>query len=84
MNLPPFEYDGENVYEWGQTLTGNDYVEVNITRKHGGFDPPPGPISVILLVSGDAPSEWNEQWLTEHLLPQYTKATLAIAGTASA
>jgi len=84
LDLPPFEYDGENVYEWGQTLTGNDYVEVNITRKHGGFDPPPGPISVILLVSGDAPSEWNEQWLTEHLLPQYTKATLAIAGTASA
>ena len=79
MDLPAFEYDGENVYEWGQTLTANDCIEVNITRRHGGFNPPPSPISVILLVSHDAPEEWNEQWLTEHLLPQYAKASVTIA-----
>ena len=84
MNLPPFEYDGENVYEWGQTLTENNHIEVNISRKHGDDDPPPGPISVILLVSGDAPVEWDEQWLSEHLLPQYTRASVTIADTASA
>ena len=72
-DLPAFEYDCENVYEWGQTLIGNNQIEVNISRKHGAFNPPPGAISVILLVSGNAPIEWDEQWLTEHLLPQYTK-----------
>lgn len=74
MDLPTVEYDCENVYEWGQTLTGNNYIEVNISRKHGAFQPPPGPVSIILLVSGDAPVEWDEQWLMEHLLPQYAKA----------
>lgn len=61
MDLPAFQHDCENVYEWGQTLTGNNHIEVNISRKHGAFDPPPGAISVILLVSGDADIEWNEQ-----------------------
>ena len=84
MSLPAFEYDGENVYEWGQALTESGHVEVNISRKHGGFNPPPGPISVTLLLSGDAPVEWDEEWLTEHLLPQYTEASVAIAGAAAA
>jgi len=84
MDLPDFDYDGENVYEWGQTLTLNDLVEVNISRKHGGFHPPPGPISVIFQVSKDAPIEWDAEWIAEHLLPQFTQAVVEITGTASA
>lgn len=74
LNLSAFEYDSENVYEWGQALTGDSYIEVNISRKHGAFQPPPGSVSIILLVSNNAPVDWNEQWLIEHLLPQYAKA----------
>ena len=78
MDLAPFEHDAENVYEWGQTLTASSQIEVNITRKHGGFHPPPGPISVILVVSRDAPAEWTDEWVTEHLLPHYAKASAEI------
>jgi len=83
MDLAPFEYDAENVYEWGQTLTANNQIEVNITRKHGGFHPPPGPISVILCVSRNALSEWTDEWVTENLLPHYVRASAEIINNLS-
>ena len=79
MRLSDFEYDSENVYEWGQTLAENGSVEVNISREHGWEDAPgesiPGEsISVILMVSKNAPVEWGEQWMSDCLLPQYVEA----------
>ena len=79
MNLLAFEYDSENVYEWGQTLAENGLVEVNISREHGwedapGKDAPGENISVTLEVSKDAPVEWDRQWMSDYLLPQYVQA----------
>ena len=88
MRLPDFDYDSENVYEWGQTLAENGFVEVNISREHGWEDAPgesipgesiPGEsISVILMVSKNAPVEWGEQWMSDYLLPRYVEAVDAI------
>ena len=83
MGLSDFEYDSENVYEWGQTLAENGFVEVNISREHGWEDAPgesiPGEsISVILMVSKNAPVEWGEQWMSDYLLPQYARAVETI------
>ena len=79
LGLLDFEYDSENVYEWGQTLAENGLVEVNISREHGWLDAPdenaPGEnISVILMVSKNAPIKWDEQWMSDYLLPQYVYA----------
>ena len=79
MRLPDFEYDSENVYEWGQTLAENGLVEVNISREHGwedapGEDAPGESISVTLMVSKNAPVEWDEQWVNDYLLPHYKQA----------
>ena len=81
MGLSDFEYDAENVYEWEQTLAENGLVEVNISREHGGFFAPPAPgksISIVLMVSKNAPVEWNEQWMADYLLPGYVEAVEAI------
>ena len=63
LDLPEFEYDAENVYEWGQTLAENGLVEVNISREHGWLD---------------APIEWGKQWMSDYLLSQYVEAVDAI------
>ena len=74
MRLPDFDYDSENVYEWGQTLAENGFVEVNISREHGWEDAPGESISVILMVSKNAPVEWGEQWTSDYLLPRYVRS----------
>ena len=78
MRLPDFDYDSENVYEWGQTLAENGFVEVNTSREHGWEDAPGESISVILMVSKNAPVEWGEQWMSDYLLPRYVETVEAI------
>ena len=83
IGLPEFEYDSENVCEWGQTLAENGLVEVNISREHGWLDAPdenaPGEnISITLMVSKNAPIEWGKQWMSDYLLSQYVEAVDAI------
>ena len=39
MNLAAFDYDAENVYEWGQALTKDGHLEINISRRHGYVPP---------------------------------------------
>ena len=80
MRLTSFDYDAENVYEWGQALTKDGHIEVNISRRHGYVPPASDFISVNLLVSKDAPPEWDEQWVAQHLLPQYAEAIALIIG----
>lgn len=80
LNLPAFEYDDENVYEWGFVQIEYGFIEVNISRPHNGRNPPFDALAVLLLVSEKAPVEWNADWLAENLMPQYAQAILEISG----
>jgi hypothetical protein len=34
LKVPPFEFDGENVWEWGISALERATVELNVSRKH--------------------------------------------------
>ncbi|HZH17925.1 MAG TPA: hypothetical protein VE057_26470 [Archangium sp.] len=39
LNVPPFEFDAENVYEWGISFVERGTVELNVSRKHRMGEP---------------------------------------------
>jgi len=70
--LPTFDFDAENVYEWGLTKIEKGCVEVNISRKHkNGESLFNEPIHVLLLVENTSPISYDSEWVTRNLVPVY-------------
>ena len=75
LHLPEFDFDGENVWEWSLSRIENNYVEVNISRKHKMGEPLLGdPLTVLLLVGDDAPSKYDKNWIVANLIPKFGQA----------
>ncbi len=72
LRLPAFDFDWENVWQWGLTKIENGYVEINISRKHKHGEPLiEEPIMVLLLVDSTAPVNYDKEWLMENLILVY-------------
>ena len=73
--LPSFNFDAENVWEWGLTKIEQGHLEVNISRKHKSGKPLLNePIHVLLLVENTAPVSYDSEWVTRNLVPVYGQA----------
>lgn len=72
LQLPAFEFDSENVWEWGLTKIENGFVEVNISRKHNGGEPLfEEPLTILLLVEDNALAKYDRDWVISHLVPEF-------------
>jgi hypothetical protein len=72
LQLPAFNFDWENVWQWGLTKIENGCVEINISRKHNHGKPlVEEPIMVLLLVENTAPTNYNKSWLMKNLVLTY-------------
>src|ERR1043165_2748609 len=75
LSLPTFDFDAENVWEWGLTKIEQWHLEVNISRKHKSGEPLLNePIHVLLLVENTAPINYDSDWVTRNLVPMYGQA----------
>ncbi len=72
LQLPAFEFDGENVWEWGLTKIENGFIEVNISRKlNWGKLLFEEPLIILLLVEDNAPAKYDRDWMISHLVPEF-------------
>jgi hypothetical protein len=75
LQLPAFDFDYENVWEWGLTKIEQWHLEVNISRKHQGGGPLLNePIHILLLVENTAPISYDSEWVKRNLVPVYGQA----------
>ena len=75
MGLPTFKFDAENVYEWGIIKLEQGYVELNISRKHNRGEPLQNePVHILFLVEHTAPINYDAQWVSDNLIPDYGQA----------
>jgi len=75
LNLPPFEHDAENIFEWGITKIEKGCIEVNISRKHKRGEPLlDEPMHILFLVENTAPVSYDEDWIKLNLIPVYGQA----------
>lgn len=75
LKLPPFEFDAENVFEWGIIKIENGFIEVNISRKHKrGETLLNEPIHILLFVENSAPISYDDDWVIQNLVPVYGQA----------
>jgi hypothetical protein len=51
VQLPSFDFDFENLYEWGIAYEDTHHVELNVSRKHAGGEPRCNDPFHILLIS---------------------------------
>ncbi len=81
LELPAFNFDAENIYEWGITKIEHGHLEVNISRKHHHgeilFNEP---IHILLLVENTAPLSYDSEWVRKNLVPVYGQAIANLTG----
>lgn len=88
MELPPFEFDCENMTEWGSIETEGGLLGVNVSRPYERgtlheWDPsvPMGcNFGISLVVSKEAPESWTHQWAAAELVPRYAQEIADLAG----
>lgn len=79
--LPAFNFDYENVWEWGLTKVEQGYLEVNISRKHKSSEPLLNePMHILLLVEHTAPINYDGEWVMRNLVPIYGQAIANLTG----
>ena len=75
LQLPTFNFDCENLWEWGLTKIERGYLEVNIARKHNKGEPLlKEPFHILLLVENTAPASYDSEWVIRNLVPVYGQA----------
>ena len=75
LRLPSFNFDAENVYEWGLTKIEQGWVEINISRKHNPGDPDfEEPFHILFLVENTAPAKYDNSWVVDNLVRIYGQA----------
>jgi hypothetical protein len=67
-----FDFDYENVWEWGITKIEDNYIKVNISRKHHRGEPLlEEPLTVLFLVRNDGLPKYNKNWIRANLFPKF-------------